>query len=75
MSDLQFDGSANEFGAPPSQSIGTDITGKIVAWGLASNREQAQYVLVGVVAVLLVLAFILYKMVSGGSSAPPLLPQ
>ncbi|MCE9541446.1 hypothetical protein K8R03_02705 [Candidatus Kaiserbacteria bacterium] len=74
MSDMQFNDSADEFGRPPVQSMGSDITGKLVSWGLAQDRKQAEYILmaVGALALLLALYFLFFK---GGSSAPPLLPQ
>lgn len=50
--DVKFDDGTEEFGAPPARAQGTDLTGKIVTWGLAKNREQAQYILgaIGLVA-------------------------
>lgn len=60
MSDLQYDSSQNEFGRPPVQEKGVDITGKIVQWGLASNRQQAEYVLIGVGVVALIVTYFVY---------------
>jgi len=70
---MQFNDSADEFGTPPTQSAGTDITGKLVTWGLASNRQQAEYILMAVGAVAL-LAALYFMFFGGSSSAPPLLP-
>lgn len=74
MSEMQFNDGADEFGAPPVRSVGTDITGKLVTWGLAGSRQQAEYILmvVGAIALLTALYFMFF---GGSSSAPPLLPQ
>ncbi|MFA7309944.1 MAG: hypothetical protein WC050_03500 [Candidatus Paceibacterota bacterium] len=68
MTDLQFENQTNEFGRPPEASSGTDITGKIVQWGLASNREQAQYVLIAVAIAALIIAFFVYSRSSGSGA-------
>ncbi len=71
MSDMQFNTEQqNEFGRPPEVSSGTDWTAKIISWGLASNRQQAEYVMIGIAVLALVLAFFLYRGLSGGSSVP-----
>ena len=63
---------ANEFGRPPSASGGFDITGKLVEWGLVSSRDEAQYVLIGIgVVVLLVAVFIFWKSGGSGELQPP----
>lgn len=70
MADMQFEDQTNEFGAPPQQSAGFDLTGKLVDWGLVSSTEEAQYVLIGVAVVaFLAAAFFIFH--SGGGSAPP----
>ena len=60
MSELQFDDQTNEFGRPPASTPSADLTGKIIAWGLASNREQAQYVMIGVLVAVIVLTLLVY---------------
>ncbi len=60
MSEMQFDTPDDEFGRPPEQKPGIDIMGKLVSWGLAKDRQQAQYVLLGVAVVAIVLALIIY---------------
>ncbi|MBV9159088.1 MAG: hypothetical protein JO019_00645 [Candidatus Kaiserbacteria bacterium] len=71
MSDLQFDDQRNEFGAPPVEARGTDLTGKIVSWGLASNAQQAQYILIGIVVIALIAGYFIFKSFSGGGAPPP----
>ena len=54
MGELRFDSDQqNEFVRPIQQS-GFDLTGRIVAWGLAKNRRQAEYVLIAVVVLALI---------------------
>jgi len=69
MSDLQFDTNPNEFGAPPRGESGTDITGKLVEWGLAADRQQAEYVLIAAGILALILAAFFFF--SGDSTTPP----
>jgi hypothetical protein len=67
---IKFDTPADEFGRPPQQSAGSDITGKLIQWGFVSTRQEAQYALVGVAVVALILAYFLYGKLGGGSSVP-----
>ena len=67
---VQFDNQGDEYGRPPQRSSGFDLTGKIVQWGLVRSRDEAQYVLIAVAVVaLLVAGFFVFH--SGGSSVPP----
>lgn len=70
MADMRFDTNPNEFGAPPQYSQGNDVTARLVQWGLAANRQQAEYILIGIAVVCLLVAgyFIFF---SGGNAAPP----
>ena len=62
MSDMQFDqDNATEFGTPPSVSSGSGMAGMLIKWGLVSSEQEAQYVLVGVAVVALVLMFFFLK--------------
>ena len=68
---MQFENQGDEFGTPPQQSAGFDLTGKLVEWGLVSSTSEAQYVLIGVAVVaLLAAAYFLFGF-GGGSSLPP----
>jgi len=61
MSDVQFDqDGSNEFGTPPSSS-GTDLTGKLIQWGIVSNRQQAEYVMIGLAVAVVIIAFFVYR--------------
>ena len=67
---IRFETDPNEFGRPPQAPAGTDITGKLMEWGVASTRQQAEYVLIAVAVVAIILAWFLYGALSGGSSVP-----
>jgi hypothetical protein len=60
MADMEFDTNPNEFGRPPEKSAGSDLTGKLIRWGLVSTRTEAEYVLgaVGVVAIIAMIIII-----------------
>lgn len=67
---VRFENQGEEFGAPPQRQGGFDLTGKLVEWGLASSAEQAQYVLIAVgVLALLVAGYLFFS--SGASTPPP----
>jgi hypothetical protein len=71
MSDLQFDNQNNEFGRPPEASGGFDLSGKLISWGLVSNRKEAEYALMAVGAFALLLAGYLFFSSSGSTPPPP----
>ncbi len=61
MSDVQFQSDdQSEFGSPPSRS-GTDLTGKLIKWGIVSSRQQAEYVMIGLAILIAILAFFVYR--------------
>lgn len=70
MNDMQFDNSSNEFGTPVQEKPGTDITGKLIKWGLVSTRQEAEYVLMAIGIIALVGSFFMYRSLSGGSDVP-----
>jgi len=61
MGDLRFDTDQEEFTRPASPTSGGDFTGKLVAWGLVSNRQQAEYVMIGLAVVIAIIAFFVYR--------------
>lgn len=69
MSDLRFDTGDTEFASSRETSAGLDLAGKLVAWGLVSDRQQATYVLIGAGVLALIIAFFLFR--SSGSDLPP----
>ncbi len=71
MADLQFDDQSNEFGAPPTASAGGSFADKMVNWGLASNAQQAEYVLIGAVVAILIIAFFVFSGSSDSVPPPP----
>lgn len=70
MSDLRFDTEEAEFGRPRDTSGGFDLTGKLIEWGLVSDRQTAGYALIATAVVALLGAYFLYGMISGGSDVP-----
>lgn len=75
MSDMQFNTDETaEFGRPPEQKQGFDLSGKLIQWGLVADRQQASYVLIGIAGLALVAA-LFFMFSGGGGDAPPLLPQ
>lgn len=75
MNDLRFDTEQNEFGTPTHSDGGLDLAGRMVSWGFASDRRQAEYVLLTIVVIAIIASFFAYRMFAGGGEAPPLLPQ
>ena len=61
MGDLRFDTDQEEFARPVSPTSGTDFTGMLVTWGLVSNRQQAEYVMIGLAVVIAIIAFFVYR--------------
>ncbi len=58
MSEIRFEDTTDEFGRPPEQAAGFDFTGLLIKWGIASSRQQAEYILIAVgVFCLLVIAY------------------
>ncbi|MDO8514756.1 MAG: hypothetical protein Q7S50_04385 [bacterium] len=71
MSEMQFQtDDQNEFGRPPVASGGFDFSGKLVAWGLVSSRKEAEYVLIGIGVIALIVAIFVYMSSSGSSNVP-----
>lgn len=70
-SGVHFQDQGEEFGHPPTES-GTDLTGKLVSWGLVSSRQEAQYVMIGVAVFAFIIAvFFFGRAVAGGDAPPP----
>jgi len=69
---VHFDSQGDEYGAPPQRAAGFDLTGKLVTWGLVSTPQEAQYVLIGIAVLAVVIAgYLLIGSVSGGGHLPP----
>ena len=60
MDEVHFENQGEEFGAPPERS-GSDLTSRLIRWGVVSNREQAQYVMIGVAVVVFIIAFLVFR--------------
>ena len=67
--EMSFNDGTDEFSTQRPQEAGFDLTGKLIAWGLVKTRDEAQYVMIGVAAVAILLAG--YFFMSGGSHLPP----
>lgn len=64
MADVQFDSDqTNEFGKPPQQKA--DFASKIISWGLVSSRKQAEYAMIGLAIVIIIIAFFVYRAAGG----------
>ena len=53
---------------------GTDFTGKLIAWGLASNRQQAEYLMIGAALAVLVIAYLVYSWGTTSELPPTVYP-
>ena len=65
MGDLRFDSDQEEFSRPAGRASESDFTGKLVAWGIVSNRQQAEYVMIGLAVLIAIIAFFVYRSTSG----------
>lgn len=61
MGELRFDSEGDEFRRPEGANSGRDFTGMLIKWGLVSNRQQAEYVMIGLAIVIAVVAFFVYR--------------
>lgn len=69
-SQVQFENQGQEFGKPPVES-GPDFTSKLVSWGLVSSRQEAQYVMIGIAVLAIVVAVFFFARSAGGNAPPP----
>ena len=69
MSEMRFEDQQNEFVRSPSAG-GFDLSAMLIKWGLASSRQQAEYVLVGIGIIVLAVAVFVYMSGSGTSDVP-----
>lgn len=70
MSEMRFEDQQNEFGRPPAPPVGFDISGRLVTWGIASSRQQAEYILAAIGVLVLAIAIFVYIGSSGTSNVP-----
>ena len=72
MNDIQFENQGEEYGPPPKRFAGFDMTALLLKWRVVSSRHNAEYVLMGVALVAVVLAlFFFFHAVSAPSQPPP----
>jgi len=71
MADLQFDNEEVSQSRQPAAPAGSGMTEWLVARGVASDARQAEYILIGVIVVCLLIAGYLTL---GGLSTPEPLP-
>jgi len=70
MNDIRFSSDQNdEFGRPAGRR-GFNLGGMLIRWGIAKNRQQAEYVMLGIVALVFVAIFFLLW----GSGSPEIPP-
>ena len=71
MGEMRFEtDSQNEFGRPPQEAGGFDMSGMLITWGLVSSRQQAEYILIGISVIVFVIAGFVYFSSSGSSNVP-----
>ena len=61
MGELRFDSEGDEFARPVSQNAKTDLTGMFIQWGLVSNRQQAEYLMIALAIVIVIIAVFVYR--------------
>ena len=61
MGDLRFDSEGDEFARPASENSKSDLTGMFITWGLVSNRQQAEYLMIALAILIAVIAFFVYR--------------
>ncbi|MEY4747688.1 MAG: hypothetical protein RLZZ416_737 [Candidatus Parcubacteria bacterium] len=54
---IQFDTDNQSEFTRAAAPEGFDLSGKLIDWGLVTNRQQAQYALTGVLVVVLMITF------------------
>jgi hypothetical protein len=67
---VRFENQGEEFGTPPQRSGRFDLVGLLVRKKIVSSVQQAQYVLIGVAVLVLIIAGYLFFH-AGGSVPPP----
>ena len=67
---MKFEDNQNEFGRPPATSNGFDMSGMLIKWGIASSRQQAEYILIAVGVIVFAAAVFVYMSGSGSSDVP-----
>jgi len=66
MNDFRFSSDqSNEFERPSGRQ-GFDLSGMFIKWGIVKNRKQAEYVMIGIIIVVVAIIFLQWR----GSGAP-----
>jgi hypothetical protein len=60
MSEMVFEDQKDEFGPPPSRAEGFDLTGMLVRRGVAPDRTQAEYILIGLAIAAVVIGAVVW---------------
>ncbi len=72
MSDIQFQSDqADEFATRPSATSAQSLGDKLITWGIAKNAKQAGYIMVGFAIAVLVLAYVVYSMMTSSPAPAP----
>lgn len=70
MGEVRFENPGEEYGPSPVASSGFDMSGMLVKWGLVSSRKEAEYILIGIGILALVIAVFVYMSSLGSSNVP-----
>ena len=70
MSEVSFEDQGDNFGRPSKFLEAFDLGALLIKWRIASTRQQAQYILIGVILVAIMLAFFVYHVAAPSYTGP-----
>jgi hypothetical protein len=70
MSEVSFEDRGDTFSRLPKFLETFDLGALLIKWRIASTQQQAQYILIGVALVAIVLAFFIYNLTTPSYTGP-----
>jgi hypothetical protein len=70
MSEVSFEDQGDTSGRLPKFLETFDLGALLIKWRIASTRQQAQYILIGMILVAIVLTFFVYHLATPSSTVP-----
>jgi len=67
---VRFENQGEEFGSPPDRSGGFNLSALFVKWGLVSSVREAQYVLLAITIVAVLVGVFFFYSASTGNDVP-----